>query len=43
MIGPKGADITIVTWGSGKLAAQQAMQMLNKKDINILHFHIFGL
>ena len=38
LIGPKDADITIVTWGSGKLAAQQAMQMLNKKDINILHF-----
>lgn len=45
LIGPKDAKITIVTWGSGKLPAQQAMMTMNKKQetgnnekVNLLHF-----
>lgn len=45
LIGPKDADITIVTWGSGKLAGMEAMRLMNRKQetgnnekINLLHF-----
>lgn len=48
LIGPKDADITIVTWGSGKLVACQAMainnpasqdkQLTTNNSINVLHF-----
>lgn len=43
LIGPKDAKVTIVTWGSGKLPACQAMtannqQLKTNNPVNVLHF-----
>jgi len=50
LIGPKDAKTTIVTWGSGKLAGMEAMEIVNneqktknnkqrtKNRVNVLHF-----
>lgn len=38
-IGPEKSDVTIVTWGSMKLPAQQAIAMVGRtKKVNIIHF-----
>lgn len=44
--GPKKADVTLVTWGSHKLPALDAMQMLETEgvNVNVIHFtHIFPI
>lgn len=43
LIGPKRADITLITWGSTKLPAMQVVlnskfEIRNLKSINLLHF-----
>lgn len=43
LVGPKQADVTLITWGSSKLPAQQVVanhksQIINHKKINLLHF-----
>lgn len=46
LVGPEKADLTLITWGSTKIVAREAMRALEEEgiSINILHFHfIFPL
>lgn len=38
LIGPKNAAVTVITWGSSKLPALQALHLAKEQTMNILHF-----
>lgn len=38
LIGPKDAPVTVITWGSTKLPACYALNLVAKSNMNVLHF-----